>query len=90
MKPLFFTQLEAAETIIFLTEARPDFLQGIDIPLDAPGEEKLKEGFNAFQRLCCKMATGAGKTTVMAMLAAWSILNKVNNKGDKRFLNQFW
>ena len=31
------------------------------------------------------MATGAGKTTVMAMLAAWSILNKVNNKGDKRF-----
>ena len=85
MKPLFFTQLEAAETIIFLTEARPDFLQGIDIPLDAPGEEKLKEGFNAFQRLCCKMATGAGKTTVMAMLAAWSILNKVNNKGDKRF-----
>ena len=50
-----------------------------------PGEEKLKEGFNAFQRLCCKMATGAGKTTVMAMLAAWSILNKVNNKGDKRF-----
>ena len=36
MKPLFFTQLEAAETIIFLTEARPDFLQGIDIPLDAP------------------------------------------------------
>ena len=31
------------------------------------------------------MATGAGKTTVMAMLAAWSVLNKINNKGDRRF-----
>lgn len=35
-KRLFFAQLEAAETIIFLTEARQDFLQGIDIPLDQP------------------------------------------------------
>lgn len=82
---LFFAQLEAAETIIFLTEARADFLHGIDIPLDEPGEEKRRDGFSAFRRRCCKMATGAGKTTVMAMLAAWSILNKVNNKTDSRF-----
>ena len=83
--PLFFAQLEAAETIIFLTEARADFLQGVNIPPDEPGEEKQKEGFTAFQRLCCKMATGAGKTTVMAMLAAWSILNKAGGRNDKRF-----
>jgi len=82
---LFFAQLEAAETVIFLTEARADFLQGIDIPTDEPGEEKRRDGFTAFGRLCCKMATGAGKTTVMAMLAAWSVLNKVNNKNDRRF-----
>ena len=31
------------------------------------------------------MATGAGKTTVMGMLAAWSILNKVNDRSDARF-----
>ena len=31
------------------------------------------------------MATGSGKTTVMGMLAAWSILNKVNDRGDARF-----
>ena len=31
------------------------------------------------------MATGTGKTTVMAMLATWSILNKVNDRGDSRF-----
>lgn len=84
-EPLFFAQLEAAETIIFLTEARADFLQGIDIPPDEPGQEKQRDGFTVFRRLCCKMATGTGKTTVMAMLAAWSILNKASNKNDKRF-----
>lgn len=82
---LFFAQLEAAETIIFLTEARSDFLQGIDVPLDAPSENLKAEGFTAFRRYACKMATGSGKTTVMSMLAAWSILNKVNDRGDARF-----
>jgi type III restriction enzyme len=73
---LFFAQLEAAETVIFLTEARSDLLQGIDVPPEPGGE---------FRRYACKMATGAGKTTVMAMVAAWSILNKVAAKGDARF-----
>ena len=83
--PLFFAQLEAAETIIFLTEARADLRQGIAIPKDEPGEDKRKKGFAAFDRLCCRMATGAGKTTVMAMLAAWSVLNKAANRQDRRF-----
>jgi type III restriction enzyme len=82
---LFFAQREAAETIIFLTEARADFRQGIEIPLDEPSEERQATGHTAFRRLACKMATGSGKTTVMAMLAAWSILNKVNNRGDSHF-----
>ncbi|MBM3508216.1 MAG: type III restriction endonuclease subunit R, partial [Alphaproteobacteria bacterium] len=82
---LFFAQLEAAETIIFLAEARVDFRQGIEVPVDEPSEERKAEGFAAFRRQCCKMATGSGKSTVMAMLAAWSILNKVANRGDARF-----
>jgi len=82
---LFFAQREAAETIIFLTEARTDFRQGIDIPVDEPSEDRRAAGYSAFRRLACKMATGSGKTTVMAMLAAWSILNKVGNRGDSRF-----
>lgn len=82
---LFFAQIEAAETIIFLSEARPDFLQGIRIPLDEPGEEAREKGIRAFRRYACKMATGTGKTTVMGMLAAWSILNKVAARGDARF-----
>lgn len=79
---LFFAQIEAAETIIFLTEARADLRQGIEIGLDEPGEDGKQKGYTAFRQLACKMATGAGKTTVMGMLAAWSILNKVNARGD--------
>ena len=78
--PLFFAQLEAAETIIFLTEARSDLRQGIEVPAEA-----VPEGIAAFKRYACKMATGSGKTTVMGMLCAWSILNKVGGRGDPRF-----
>lgn len=79
-KRLFFAQLEAAETIIFLIEARQDFRQGIQVPQDEPGDAA-----KGFVRYAAKMATGAGKTTVMGMLAAWSILNKVNDRSDGRF-----
>lgn len=82
-KRLFFAQREAAQTTIFLTEARSDFLQGINIPLDEPSEKQKAEGCRAFRRLACKMATGSGKTTVMGMLAAWSILNKVAGGHDR-------
>jgi type III restriction enzyme len=73
---LFFCQREAIETVIFLVEARGDFRQGLQILLDEPGQ---------FVRYACKMATGAGKTAVMAGLAAWSILNKVADRSDRRF-----
>ncbi len=73
---LFFAQLEAAETVIFLNEARSDFLQGIEVPPEEGG---------AFTRFACKMATGSGKTMVMGMLVAWSILNKASSRGDARF-----
>ncbi len=71
---LFFCQCEAAETIIWLAESPAGARSGIDIPLDG-----------ALRRYCCKMATGSGKTIVMAMVAAWSILNRVQNRQDTRF-----
>lgn len=77
---LFFAQVEAVEAIIFLTEARADFLQGIDVPRDDPNSEGA-----GFLRYACKMATGSGKTTVMAMTAAWSILNKVSDRGNTQY-----
>ncbi len=82
---LFFAQLEAVETIIFLIEARADFCQGIEVPREGVSADKLAQGFHGFLRYACKMATGSGKTTVMGMLAAWSILNKVNDRTDARF-----
>jgi type III restriction enzyme len=82
---LFFAQREAAETIIFLTEARGDFRQGVVVPRDEPSDVEKAEGYAGFLRYACKMATGSGKTTVMGMLASWSILNKVNDRSDARF-----
>lgn len=84
-KRLFFAQIEAAETLIFLAEARADFRQGIEVPRDEPSDDRKAEGFAGFTRHACKMATGSGKTTVMGMVAAWSILNKVNDRSDSRF-----
>jgi len=71
----FFCQLEAIETLIWLTEAPDAEKTGIEIPFDG-GE---------FVRWCCKMATGSGKTVVMAMAIAWHVLNKVTNRQDVRF-----
>lgn len=73
--PLFFCQLEAIETLIWLIEAPASERVGIDIPSDG-GE---------FRRLCSKMATGSGKTIVMAMLITWQVLNKVTYPTDARF-----
>ena len=40
-------------------------------------------------RVALKMATGSGKTVVMAMLIAWQTLNKVQSPRDARFANRF-
>lgn len=74
----FFCQQEAVETIVFLVEAPDDRKVGINVP--ASGE--------AYTRWAVKMATGTGKTTVMALLAAWSGINKVAARQDTRFTDQ--
>lgn len=71
----FFCQLEAVETLIWLVEAPAAEKVGVDIPSDG----------GDFRRLCAKMATGSGKTIVMAMVIAWHILNKVTYPQDTRF-----
>ena len=72
---MFFCQLEAIKTLIWLTESPDAEKQGINIPSDG----------GPFERLCCKMATGSGKTVVMAMAIAWQVLNKVTYPQDARF-----
>lgn len=71
----FFCQLEAIETLIWLTEAPEADKIGIEIPSDG----------GSFERICSKMATGSGKTVVMTMLIAWQVLNKVTYPQDDRF-----
>ena len=73
--PFFFCQLEAIETLIWFIEAHESEKQGIEIPSDG----------GLFQRLLCKMATGSGKTIVMAMLIAWQVINKSTYLQDPRF-----
>ncbi len=74
-KRFFFCQLEAIETLVWLLEADESAKTGINVPSDG-GE---------FVRLCSKMASGSGKTIVMAMVCAWQILNKVTYPQDQRF-----
>lgn len=86
MQRLFFAQIEAVETILFLVEASDVYRKGLpEIPRDEPGPEAKAAGLRAFTRYACKMATGTGKTTVMGMLIAWSILNRVAASTDDRF-----
>ncbi len=74
--PFYFCQLEAIETLIWWVEAATEHKQGIHISGDG-GE---------WQRLCSKMATGSGKTTVMAMIITWQTLNALTYpKRNKEF-----
>ena len=84
----FFCQVEAVETAIWLTEVAPqlgkDGRRFLD-HLDAANAEANPGLF----RLALKLATGAGKTTVMAMLIAWQTVNAVRHQGSKRFTRGF-
>ena len=71
----FFCQLEAIETLIWLTESPAAEKVGIHVPSDG----------GAFERLCFKMATGSGKTLVMGLMIAWQVINKVTYPQDTRF-----
>ncbi|MHB1035469.1 MAG: BPTD_3080 family restriction endonuclease [Pirellulales bacterium] len=84
-KKLFFCQIEALETAIYITEVAPKY--------DAWIENRLREANDTsnpgLPRTAFKMATGSGKTVVMAMLIAWQVLNKLANPHDARFSDTF-
>ena len=84
----FFCQIEAVETAIWLTEVAYKLGRAGRIPLDqlALANEQSNPGLN---RLAMKLATGAGKTTVMAMLMAWQTINSVRRPRSPRFTRGF-
>jgi len=83
----FFCQIEAVETAIWLTEVAPNekagkgFLEHL--------ENANAEANPEISRLALKLATGAGKTTVMAMLIAWQTVNAVRRPNSQRFTRGF-
>ncbi len=88
---LFFCQREAVETIIYLAEIRhgdkrigftPQFTdEDLAKLVDTPNEPDIPD----LIRYGCKMATGSGKTVVMAMLIAWAFCNRGKVSSDERF-----
>ena len=84
----FFCQVEAVETAIWLTEVAPK--------LGKIGKGFIENLANANRdanpellRLALKLATGAGKTTVMAMLIAWQTINAVRRPNSSHFTRGF-
>ncbi len=83
----FFCQVEAVETAIWLTEVATHSKAGRDL---LKHMEDVSEGANpGLSRLALKMATGTGKTTVMAMLIAWQTINAVRRPRSQRFTKGF-
>jgi len=83
---LFFCQIEALETIIYITEVAKKYNDAwIENDLRTANENSNPGLF----RLASKMATGSGKTVVMAKLIAWHVLNKQANSQDSRFSDAF-
>jgi type III restriction enzyme len=84
----FWCQIEAAETAIWLTEVAPELgKRGRDV-LDKLGSANNEANPELF-RMALKLATGAGKTTVMAMLIAWQTINAARHPGSSRFTKGF-
>ena len=83
----FFCQVEAIETAIWLVEVAPRSKEGRRIldRLDAAN----RDANPGIHRIALKLATGAGKTTVMAMLIAWQTVNAVRRPGGKTFTRGF-
>ncbi|MBI3860932.1 MAG: DEAD/DEAH box helicase family protein [Planctomycetia bacterium] len=85
-RKFYFCQIEALETVIYLAEAAHKYG-------DAWIENELRAGNQEanplLDRIALKMATGTGKTVVMAMLITWQTLNKLANTQDARFSDTF-
>ncbi len=84
----FFCQVEAVETAIWLTEVAPKM---------GAASKKFGEHLkfvNAqsnpdLMRVALKLATGSGKTAVMAMLIAWQTINAKRYPNSKMFSRGF-
>ncbi|MGB3940743.1 MAG: DEAD/DEAH box helicase family protein [Candidatus Manganitrophaceae bacterium] len=84
----FFCQVEAVETAIWLTEVAPQAGKTGKFLSDHLSNAN-HEANPELMRLALKLATGAGKTTVMAMLIAWQTVNAVRRSQSRKFTRGF-
>jgi len=84
----FFCQIEAVETLIWLTEVAPTSGKTGSAFIEHFGAASEAANPGLF-RLALKLATGTGKTTVMAMIIAWQTINAVRHPQSKRFTKGF-
>ena len=84
----FFCQVEAVETAIWLSEVAPQIGKEGDRFVEHLTNSNA-EANPEIMRLALKLATGAGKTTVMAMLIAWQTVNSVRRPQSKKFTRGF-
>lgn len=87
-KTRWSTKLSYVDYIKLKNGEVPEFMkpfnkEGVILPrlVDMPNESD----FTSLVRYGCKMATGSGKTVVMAMLISWSFCNRASQPADKRF-----
>ncbi|RJP68520.1 MAG: restriction endonuclease subunit R [Candidatus Abyssobacteria bacterium SURF_17] len=85
-KKLFFCQIEALETAIYIAEVAKKYGDGW---IESDIRHANEQGNSPLFRIAFKMATGSGKTVVMAMLISWHVLNKLANPSDPRFSDAF-
>jgi len=84
----FFCQVEAVETLVWLTEVAPKDKRKYGRVLDELVRVNQAADPDLF-RIACKLATGAGKTTVMAMVIAWQTINAAHHGVSDKFTNGF-
>lgn len=85
----FFCQVEAVETAIWLAEVAPKLRSRKEVGFLQHLQDVNEEANPELFRICLKLATGAGKTTVMAMLIAWQTLNAARHPGSNKFTKDF-
>ncbi|MBI4652115.1 DEAD/DEAH box helicase family protein [Candidatus Desantisbacteria bacterium] len=83
---LFFCQIEALETLMYINEVAEKFGENWIINTLKKASTDANPGL---YRLAFKMATGSGKTVVMAMIIAYHTLNKIRYPQDTRFTDAF-
>ena len=87
MRRLFFAQVEALETLIWLTEIAPGARSQSDL---LPRAERASRDFNdGLLRMAVKMATGTGKTATMGMVIAWHAVNAGSSRRNGRHAGRY-